>query len=138
MRRLFYGMVLVVMAVGSAKADTLFEQLGGMETISSIAERTLNLALKDQRTRENFRLVDLKRVKEKLALQICQLADGPCVYDGDPMIPLHKPMKITTAQFNAVVEALQQAMDEEKVAFRVQNKLIAILAPLHKDIVTVR
>jgi len=138
MRQLFSGIVLMVIVTGSAKADTLFEQLGGMETISRISSRTFDLSLKDERTRESFRFVDLGRVKEKLALQICELAAGPCVYDGDPMKPLHKPMKITTVQFNAVVEALQQAMDEEKIAFRVQNKLIAILAPLHKEIVTIR
>ncbi|MFC3051287.1 group I truncated hemoglobin [Kordiimonas pumila] len=121
-----------------ASAGTLFDDLGGMEKIQNVASRTLDLALKDELTRENFRFANMKNIKEKLSLMLCEVADGPCVYDGAPMKELHDPMDITTSQFNAVVESLQQAMREEKIPFSVQNRLIARLAPLHSDIVTVR
>jgi len=120
------------------RAETLYSQFGGMEVLTRIADRTIDLAKADPRIQRHWKFVKLSRVKEKLALQFCELTEGPCKYDGDPMKPLHKAMKLTTADFNALVEALQQAMREEKVPFAVQNKLIAILAPMHKDIVTVR
>jgi len=31
---------------------------------------------------------------------------------------------------------MQVAMDREKIPFRTQNKLMAILAPMHREIVT--
>jgi hemoglobin len=34
------------------------------------------------------------------------------------------------------VENLQWAMDKEGVAFRAQNRLLAILAPMHRTVVT--
>jgi hemoglobin len=37
-------------------------------------------------------------------------------------------------QFNALVEDLQKAMSERGIPFRAQNKLLAKLAPLHRDI----
>lgn len=39
----------------------------------------------------------------------------------------------TTAQFNALAEDLQFAMDSANVPFRAQNKLLAKLAPMLKD-----
>jgi hemoglobin len=119
-------------------AETLFEQLGGMKVVERIAYRTIDISANDPRIKDEFKFVKLQRVQDKLALQFCELTGGPCIYDGDPMKPLHKALKLTTADFNALVEALQQAMREEGIPFGVQNKLVAILAPMHKDIVTVK
>lgn len=130
--------IMLLLAAPAARAETLFDQLGGMEAVKRIAYRTIELSAQDPRINDEFKFVKLGRVKDKLALQFCDLSGGPCTYDGDPMKPLHKPMKLTTADFNALVEALQQAMREEKIPFSIQNKLVAILAPMHKDIVTVK
>ena len=37
--------------------------------------------------------------------------------------------------FFALVESLQKAMDKQNVPFSAQSKLLAILAPMHRDIV---
>jgi hemoglobin len=37
-----------------------------------------------------------------------------------------------------LVEVLQQAMDAQGIAFGVQNRLLARLAPMHRDIVNVK
>lgn len=136
--RLLIGVLALLVMSAAAQAETLYEQLGGKEVVDRVAYRTIEIAHRDPRIKDEFRFVKTSRVKEKLALQFCELTGGPCKYDGDPMAPLHKPMKLTTADFNALVEALQQAMREEGIPFRLQNKLVAILAPMHKDIVTVK
>jgi hemoglobin len=46
----------------------------------------------------------------------------------------HKGFDIGRDQFNALVEDLQKAMNEKGIPFRAQNKLLAKLAPLHRDI----
>ena len=43
---------------------------------------------------------------------------------------------ITTSEFNAAIEVLQKAMEAENVPFRMQNKLLSRLAPMHREIVT--
>src|SRR5690554_2532380 len=41
----------------------------------------------------------------------------------------------TRADFNALVEALQLAMDDHQISISAQNRLLALLAPMHAEIV---
>jgi hemoglobin len=91
--------------------------------------------LADPRTQPFFDKVDQKRVKEQLVDQFCEILRGPCKYNGAAMKPIHAGMAINREAFNALVEALQVAMDKNGVPFGSQNKLLAILAPMHRDIV---
>ena len=50
----------------------------------------------------------------------------------------HASLKITKGDFNALVEVLQQSMDAQGIAFTTQNQLLALLAPMHRDVITVR
>jgi hemoglobin len=43
---------------------------------------------------------------------------------------------VRTSSFNALVEMLQQSMDAKKIPFTVQNRMLALLAPMHRDIIT--
>jgi hemoglobin len=52
------------------------------------------------------------------------------------MKDIHAGRDINRANFFALVEALQVAMNKHNVPFRSQNKLLAVLAPMHRDIVT--
>jgi hemoglobin len=44
-------------------------------------------------------------------------------------------MDITRGDFNALVEVLQDTMDAQGIEFREQNRLLARLAPMHRDII---
>jgi hemoglobin len=50
----------------------------------------------------------------------------------------HAAMGVNKAAFNNLVEGLQLAMDAEKIPFTVQNRLLALLAPMNREIITVR
>ena len=50
----------------------------------------------------------------------------------------HREMDITKGNFNALVEVLQLSMDAKGIGFRTQNQLLALLAPMHKDVITVK
>jgi hemoglobin len=49
----------------------------------------------------------------------------------------HAGMKISTGEFNALVEDLVKALDTFKVPVAEKNELLALLAPMKKDIVEV-
>jgi hemoglobin len=66
------------------------------------------------------------------------VSGGSCVYEGETMKNSHAEMKIRKADFNALVEVLQQSMDRQGIPFSVQNRLLARLAPMHRDIVNTR
>jgi hemoglobin len=62
------------------------------------------------------------------------LLDGGCKYTGRDMKSAHADMKVNRAAFNALVEDFQLAMDKHNVPFSSQNKLLAKLAPMYRDI----
>ena len=59
---------------------------------------------------------------------------GPCIYSGRDMKATHKDLGIQTADMAALVEALQRAMDKERIPFAAQNRFLAKLAPMKRDI----
>lgn len=132
---------LVTLALWSGSAswaadDTLFRALGGDAGIARIVDGLIDRAYLDDRIKAKFDGVKQAALKESIRKQFCQLSGGPCVYDGETMRISHAQLALTKADFNALVEDLQAAMDEQQVPFTVQNKLLALLAPMHRDIIT--
>ncbi len=114
----------------------LFKEFGEKAGLVKIMDDFMVNLLADERTRPFFEKADQKRVKEQLVDQFCYILGGPCEYKGAKMKPMHAELGIKRENFNALVEQLQFAMDKNQVPFRAQNKLLAVLAPMHRDIVT--
>jgi len=62
---------------------------------------------------------------------------GPCTYSGRDMRTTHAGMKISNADFRALVEDLTRALDRFKVSANEREELLDLLAPMKKDIVEV-
>ena len=92
----------------------------------------------DPRTAPHFKDANIGHLKEMLVEQFCQVTGGPCVYKGADMKSAHENLEIGKKDFNALVEVLQQAMDAQGIPFRAQNALLAQLAYMHRDVITVR
>jgi hemoglobin len=114
----------------------LFEDFGGRAGLVAIMDDFMVNLLADSRTRPFFENVDQARVKTQLVDQFCEILNGGCTYQGRDMVTAHQGMGVTTRDFYALVEALQKAMDRHKVPFGSQNRLLAALAPQHRDIIT--
>lgn len=112
-----------------------FEDFGKKEGLVKVVDDTMINLLADPVTKPFFEKTDQVRIKEKLVEQFCVELDGPCKYTGQSMARSHKGLNITQAQFYSLVESLQKAMTKNKIPTRAQNKLLAKLAPLHKDII---
>jgi hemoglobin len=89
----------------------------------------------DKRINGFFAKADASRVKAKLVEQICQGAGGPCIYTGKDMKSVHKGMGIANKHFDFMVQDLTKTLNKFKVPKREQRELIALLAPMRKDIV---
>ena len=132
------GAVLALAALSPVHAadDALFRGLGGKPGIKQIVATFVPLVLADPRIKETFSDSDMKHVALRLEEQFCALGGGPCDYKGEPMKEVHGGLKITNAQFNALAEDLQIAMERNAIPSHVQNKLVAKLAPMQRAIVT--
>jgi hemoglobin len=110
-----------------------FHERAGIERITSdLVDR--NAA--DPRIADIFRNQDLTRIKAMLADQFCYILGGPCRYTGKDMTTAHRYMGVRVADFNALVENLQKAMDKEGVVYHAQNRLLSKLAPMERAVVT--
>jgi hemoglobin len=115
--------------------DAVFEAFGGVEGVGRIVDDLVDRSVRDPRLEEIFKPTDLVRLRRTLKEQVCFILGGPCAYSGRDMAAAHKDLGITTAEFNALVENLQGAMDDAGVPFRAQNRLLARLAPMKGDVV---
>lgn len=119
-----------------APDDLLYRELGGREAIQAFTDDFYDRMLRDARIAHFFEGINQSYLKRVLADYFCVVAGGPCIYDGVSMKNAHADLGITRADFNALVEDLQLAMDAAGLPFATQNRLLARLAPFHRDIVT--
>jgi len=125
-------------AAGKTAPEGLYDALGGKPGIARIMNGLVDRAFKDARIGHLFKETKPQALKDSLTNQICLLAGGPCRYEGADMKAAHADMEIRKRDFNVLVELLQDSMTEQGVAFTQQSRLLALLAPMHRDVITVR
>ena len=116
--------------------DKLYQDLGGRDAIQRFTDDFYDSTLQDPRIARFFDGINMKHLKRVLADYFCVVAGGPCVYDGVSMKDSHAHLGIGKGDFNTLVEHLQRAMDRAGVPFATQNRLLARMAYLHRDIIT--
>jgi hemoglobin len=132
---------VAMLSVGMVNASygeeqqTLFDELGGGAILRATVAEFVDIMLEDERINFAFAQADLNVFKRRLYTQLCVLANGPCRYEGRDMKTAHEKLNITNAQFNAVAEDLYLAFERTGVNYRAQNKLMALLAPMQREIV---
>jgi hemoglobin len=115
---------------------TLYQRLGGNPAITAVIGTFLGNVAADNRINHFFANVDLARLKELLIEQVGMATGGPEQYGGRTMKDAHAGLKITVADFNALVEDLVKALDAANVPAEEKTELLNLLAPLQSDIVT--
>lgn len=129
--------LFVTATVRAEEVDlSVYVAFGKIEGITKIVDDGVDRLLKDVRIKDRFADANIPRLKRMLSAQFCALLHGPCPYEGRSMAQAHQGMYLGNADFNALVEDFQFAMDDCKVPFRDQNKLLALLAPMQRDVVT--
>jgi hemoglobin len=118
--------------------DSLYKAFGEQAGMSALMDEFLKDLLADARMRPFFEKTNPTQFKTGLGNQMCQLAGGPCQYKGPDMKLAHQEMDISKANFNALVEVLQKSMSTRGIPFSAQNRMLALLAPMHRDIINVK
>lgn len=133
-RTLLLALCLSV-CVSAQASSTLFEDIGGEAKLKAVFDELVIVKLEDDRINFAFAETDLTRFKRLLYTQLCELAAGPCIYDGRDMRTAHQKLKLTDAHFNALAEDLCIAFDRVGVRYSVQNRMMALLASMQRDVV---
>lgn len=114
---------------------SLYERLGKLEAIKAVVdELAVNIAA-DPAINTRFANTDMPAFKQKLVDQLCEASGGPCKYTGKNMVESHAGMKISDAEFDALVGDLGKALDKLKVKEPERGELLAALGGMRPDIV---
>jgi len=116
---------------------SLFERLGGKSAITSVVEDFVARCAGDSRINAKFIRTDIPRLKAMLIDQVSEASGGPVRYTGRDMKTTHDGMKVTTGEFDALVEDLVATLNRFGVGKPERDELLGILGPLRSDIVEV-
>ncbi|KKO50341.1 cyanoglobin [Arsukibacterium sp. MJ3] len=128
------GACLMLLACSNATQPNLYQRLGAEDGINAMVDGLLYEIEHDQRIVHHFADSDIGRFHAKLAEQLCQLTGGPCHYSGSTMQESHTGFNISLADYDALVEGLIKVMQRQQISITDQNALLALLAPMYKDI----
>jgi hemoglobin len=128
------GLIIALMLLAGPD-DSLYRAFGGHDGVVRLVDDLYVNIDADDRIKEFFEPAKQAHTKAMLVEQLCQVMGGGCVYSGRDMEALHRQMGITKADFDAMVEDLQKAMDKNHVPFPAQSRLLAVLAPMSRAII---
>lgn len=135
-RKAIFAAACLFFATPALADDSLYRDLGGMDGIKKFVDVEMAYHLENPRIMHQFDETNIDRLKEQLVIFFCQTAGGPCKYTNHDMKVVHQGMHLTNVDFNALVEDMQKAMDDQGIPFSVQNRLLARLAPYQRQVVT--
>jgi hemoglobin len=118
----------------------LYTRLGGNAAITAVIDDFLGKVAADARINSFFAAAvkdpaRLTKLRNNLINQVGAASGGPEKYTGLDMKTAHKGMKITEAQFNALVEDLNASLIKFNVESRTKIQLLGALGGMKADIV---
>ena len=117
------------------KDDSLYRALGERQGIDNIVRAMIYLIAKDERVRPRFKGVNITHFKQGFSDYVCMRTGGPCEYQGESLAVVHAGHNYTNSEFNAVVEHLILALEQQQIPVAIQNRLLVLLEPAYKDVV---
>jgi hemoglobin len=125
-----------------AQIPSLYDRLGGVYSIATVVDDLIDRVMSDPRLNANP-LVDEAHhrvppagFKYLVTEMVCWASGGPQKYTGKSMADSHTHLKITSKEWEAFLDDLQQTLDQFAVPIQEQAELKAIVNSTRSDIVT--
>jgi hemoglobin len=120
---------------------SLYDRLGGVYSIATVVDDFIDRIMVDARLNANPRVDEAHHrvapagFKYLVTEMVCWAAGGPQKYTGRSMKESHEHLMITSAEWEAFLDDLQQTLDKFAVAQAEQAEIKAIVASTRADIV---
>jgi hemoglobin len=123
---------------------SLWDRIGGEPAVSAIVDELIKRAASNPKI--NFTRLgtptawetnpkNVAQLKQRLIQFISSVTGGPLKYEGQDMKTVHKSMKISAAEFDALTGDLKLILDRARVPFFEKEELLQVVAGLKRDIV---
>ncbi|TDR39412.1 hemoglobin [Tahibacter aquaticus] len=117
-----------------ARDDSLYRALGGEQGVATLVEALLQRVYADERIAFLFAEADRNNLARLIREQFCNESGGPCAYSGRSMAESHSGLGLKEKEFDAFVEDFIDAMEDARLPYRTQNRMLKIFAPMRPDI----
>jgi hemoglobin len=121
---------------------SLYDRLGGVYTIAVVVDDFIDRVMNDDRLNANPRVdeahhrVSSQGFKYYVTEMLCWAAGGPQTYSGRSMLDSHRDLRITSAEWDAFMDDLDQTLTTFAVAEPERGEVVAIVESTKNDIVT--
>lgn len=115
--------------------DTLYERLGGEDSIEAVVSEFYDRVLADDLVNHYFSDTDMQRQTAHQAQFISAVTGGPVEYTGEDMYAAHEGMEITEEEFDAIAGHLDDALVEFDVPPVDRDAVLTEIASYEDDIV---
>ena len=126
---------------------SLWDRLGGEAMVTLLVDdfvsrvarnAAVNFTRKNEGREWPGTPAEVTALRKQLVQWVSSVANGPLKYTGKSMKDAHTGMKISNAQFTAIVLDLKASLDLCKISQAEQDELLAIVSGLRTDIVEVK
>ncbi|MFB3765484.1 MAG: group 1 truncated hemoglobin [Methanotrichaceae archaeon] len=117
---------------------SLYERLGGYNTIAAIVDDLMRRMGSDQKLAKYFvghGNDSLKNLRQLQVNMICEATGGPCYYTGRDMKTIHKGIGIDGISWQTMISHLIGSMESFKVEDAEQKEILNMLNGIKGDIV---
>ena len=118
--------------------ETLYQRIGGYDVVAAIIDDMGPRALNDPAFSMFFTDVDEeagKAARQHSVNLVCELAGGPCFYNGRDMTTVHEELGITDEQWRLNLGHLADTLDALNIDGDEKSDVIALFAGLKGVIV---
>jgi hemoglobin len=125
-------------AQSSSAAPTLYTRLGGYDAIAAVTDDFLGRLAADKQMSRFFVGVSadsLRKLRQHVVDQLCEVSGGPCYYFGRSMKTVHAGLGITDSDWQLTVKHLMATFDKFKVPEKERQQVFEFVSTLKKDIV---
>src|SRR5436305_3285460 len=121
--------------------SSLYDRLGGIYPIATVVDDLIDRVMVDDRLNKNPRVDEAHHrvlppgFKYLVAEMLAEAAGGPQRYSGRSMEDSHRELLITTDEWDAFMDDLNQSLDQFAVPQREKSEVIAIIDSTRSAIV---
>ncbi len=115
---------------------TLYERLGGRESIAAVVDRFYERVMDDDRLVRFFEDVDMERQRAHQTQFLSAVTGGPVDYDGESMREAHDHLDITEEDFAAIATHLEDTLQEFYVGERERREVLTEFGSYEEEIVS--
>ncbi|CAH9054458.1 Group 1 truncated hemoglobin GlbN [Pseudoalteromonas sp. CIP111854] len=129
--------VMITVSGCQSTPTSLYHQVGEQAGLERLTDAFINQIGQDKVVFHYFKQTNVSHFRTGFISHMCAVLDGPCQYQGDNMVQIHTGMNISEYDFNHTVDLLIAAMNEVGISHPVQNKVLAKLAPMRRNIIKI-